>query len=868
MRTDIPLKPIHLSDYAPYPFEVISVHLDFSLDQKMTTVRNRMALRRRYPGQLRLDGRDIRLVSVSVNGTNLKRSEYTLDQTCLVLDAPDICEVEIVTTCQPADNTALMGLYTSGGRFCTQCEAEGFRRITFYPDRPDVMSVFTTRMSADKREYPYLLSNGNLIADGELDDGRHFAVWNDPFPKPAYLFALVAGDFDVLKDEFTTMSGRSVSLEIYIDPGQLHKASYAMDSLKRAMAWDEKVYGREYDLDRFMIVAVRDFNFGAMENKGLNIFNSSLLAADPATATDMAYERIESVVAHEYFHNWTGNRITCRDWFQLCLKEGFTVFRDQQFSADQRDPVVQRIKDVRALKSRQFAEDAGPLAHPVRPSSFVKIDNFYTATVYEKGAEIIRMIHTFLGSELFRLGADRYFDLHDGRAATVEDFLSSFGEGAGQDLSAFKSWYSQAGTPEVSIKSRRDGNVVHVMLTQSTAPTPGQKSKSPLPIPIRYQLVSDDGPLGDSQIYLFDSPADELRLAVPEKSGSVTLSAFQGLSAPVLLGIDHTIEDQIRLMSADPDGYNRWEAGQAIAKGLVKGIGASLLDGTTPPPNPSYSSYVRALVATLNDNSFGQAFKALALTIPSDLSSYLGNDGLSDPLAVTYALRWLEGAIGNDMSNQLLETYHSADGNETFDPTAASAGRRALRNRALALLTAAQHPQTIALAVRQLSESTNLTDELAALAAISRMGGKRADSYFKEIYDKHKHEPLVIDQWFAMQARREWPNGIQGLVELTQRDDYTRNTPNRVRSLLGSFALGNPVLFHGHTGAGYRFLANEIMEMESRNPQVAARLLGLFEIATKLDAHRRTMVMEILQDVENQAVSDNVKEISSKLLGA
>ena len=868
MRTETALQPIFLKDYAPYPFELVSVYLDFDLEPELTTVRNRMALRRHHPGPLVLDGEDIRLVSVSVDGKALKRSEYKLDQKHLTLDVPDLCEVEIVTTCKPADNTTLMGLYTSGGRFCTQCEAEGFRRITFYPDRPDVMSVFTTRMVADKEGYPHLLSNGNRIAGGDLDGGKHFAVWNDPFPKPAYLFALVAGEFDVLRDSFTTMSGREVSLEIYIDPGQLDKAEYAMDALKRSMRWDEEAYGREYDLDRFMVVAVRDFNFGAMENKGLNIFNSSLLAANPQTATDLAYERIESVVAHEYFHNWTGNRITCRDWFQLCLKEGFTVFRDQQFSADQRDPTVQRIKDVKVLRARQFAEDAGPLAHPVRPESFVKIDNFYTATVYEKGAEIIRMIHTLLGPDRFRKGADRYFELHDGRAATVEDFLSAFGEGADYDLTPFGHWYSQAGTPQVDVRTERDGNKLHVHLEQRTSPTPGQSRKSALPIPFRFNVVGDDGAVTEPEVILFDTPEMSTAIDLPAGTGDVTVSAFTGFSAPVVVTTDHTAADRLRLMGGDPDGFNRWEAGQAIAKSLVVAIARALQAGDMPEPDPTLHRYTSALAVTLADPHFGHAFKALALTPPADLAEYLSRPDLVDPLAVTEAVRWLERAIGDELSEPLLRAYDELEGGGEFDPGAEAAGRRALRNRALALLSAAQHPQAPAIAIRQLAEATNMTDEIAALSALSRMGGKRVDDNFAAFRKKHDAEPLVIDQWFALQGRREHANGLSAIRSLTQRDDYTRTNPNRVRSLLGAFAMGNPYLFHAPDGSGYRFLADEVLDLETRNPQVAARMLGLFEFWPKVDDARKAILRDILSDVRDRAGSDQMREIATKLLAA
>ena len=868
MRTDIALKPTLLEDYTPYPFDLVSVHLDFDLKPDLTTVRSKMALRRRAPGPLVLDGDDIRLVSVTIDGKALKRSQYKLDQTQLSFEVPDLCEVEIVSTCKPDQNMTLMGLYVSGGRFCTQCEAEGFRRITFYPDRPDVMSVFTTRMVADKAAYPYLLSNGNKIADGDLDEGRHFAVWNDPFPKPAYLFALVAGQFDVLPDSFTTMSGREIALEIYIDPGQLDKAHYAMDSLKRAMAWDEEVYGREYDLDRFMVVAVRDFNFGAMENKGLNIFNSSLLAANSKTATDLAFERIESVVAHEYFHNWTGNRITCRDWFQLCLKEGFTVFRDQQFSADQRDPTVQRIKDVKVLRARQFTEDAGPLSHAVRPDSYVKIDNFYTATIYEKGAEIIRMIHTLLGAERFRKGADRYFELHDGRAATVEDFLEAFGEGAGEDLSGFKTWYSQAGTPVVKLRKQNEPDRLQVLMSQKTAPTPGQETKAPLPIPMRYQLIGDHGPIGDPALCVLEGRRGEIEIDLDLDMDQVTLSVFQGFTAPVRVEIDHSVRDYLRLMGHDADGFNRWEAGQRIAKGLITTIAKALQSGRMPHVDQTLRDYTQALKLTLIDPKFSDAFKALVLLPPTDLSDYLGRDGVNDPVAVAESVSWLERTIGDHLSDDLLETYHARQNGEAFDPGAVAAGRRALANRALGLLGAAQHPLAASLAISQFSDATNMTDELSALLVLTRLGGKRIDFHLESFRKAYENEPLVIDQWFAVQGRRQHQSGVRALRALTERDDYIRTNPNRVRSLLGAFGMRNPKLFHHASGAGYRFMAEEILDMETRNPQVAARLLGMFEFWPKVDAARQVILEDVLEHVRREASSDNLREIAGRLIGS
>ena len=553
-------KITRLADYTPFSFAIESVYLDFDLSPKATTVKSKLVMRRESAGPLELDGEEIKLKSIKVDGRTLKRSEYRLTQTQLILDdLPDSFTLEIENSCNPAANSILMGLYVSGGRYYTQCEAEGFRRITFYPDRPDVLSVFKVKITADKK-HPYLLSNGNMVDNGELPGGKHFAVWEDPFPKPCYLFAIVAGDFDILEDSFKTMSGRDIPLTIYVDKGAAPRAEYAMDALKRSMKWDEQAYGREYDLDIFMVVAVRDFNFGAMENKGLNIFNSSLLLADGASATDMNFEFIESVVAHEYFHNWTGNRITCRDWFQLCLKEGLTVFRDQEFSADQRGAAVQRIKNVRGLRGRQFAEDAGPLAHAVRPNSYVKIDNFYTATVYDKGAEVIRMLKTILGAEEYRKGCDYYFDSLDGTAATIEQFIACFEKTSGQDLSQFMRWYEQAGTPELSVSRTAES----VTFKQFTAPTPGQPKKAAQIMPVRWQAIGDNGPLGEPRLTILKGAKE--RVELPNYGQDYSLSVLQDFSAPVILKSDQTSDDGLRLMANDPNAFNRWEAGQTLAR--------------------------------------------------------------------------------------------------------------------------------------------------------------------------------------------------------------------------------------------------------------------------------------------------------------
>ena len=859
MRTDIAPTPTRLSEYTPPNFQIDRVFLDFDLDPARTRVKSRLELTRLAPGPLELDGDEISLKSIKVDGKDLKRTDYRLNQTHLVLkNLPDSCVLEIETECAPEKNSTLMGLYVSGGRFCTQCEAEGFRRMTYYPDRPDVMSVFKVRIEADKKKYPYLLANGNCIEEGDLKGSKHYAIWEDPFKKPAYLFALVAGEFDILEDSFTTMSGRDIPLTIYVDPGDASRAKYAMDSLIRSMKWDEDVFGREYDLDRFMIVAVRDFNFGAMENKGLNIFNSALLLADAATATDMNFERIESVVAHEYFHNWTGNRITCRDWFQLCLKEGFTVFRDQEFSADMRGATVQRIKDVRALRSRQFPEDQGPLAHPVRPNEYMKIDNFYTATIYEKGAELIRMLKTMLGAETFRQGCDHYFDSLDGTAATVEQFIDCFEHVSGQDLSQFMHWYEQAGTPIINVKRTPQG----IELKQNNKATPGQKQKDDKVIPIRWSGVSKDGKNTEEQLTIMEKRS----VILGNPTYNITPSLFRDFSAPVVIESDFTTDDYLRLMAHDENGFNRWESGQTIARKLLSAAAKAIQSGRMPKPDPALGGYINGLKNTLQDGRFDPAYKALVLTPPGATEILQGLTQV-DPIAVTLAGRWLRRAIGDHLREDLLTTYHELQDTGTFSPSAEAAGRRALANRALSLLASRQDAQAAPLAISQLNTATNMTNELSALVTLTHLGGRRVDQSLEDFYEKWKSNPLVIDKWFAVGASRPGHNSLSFVKALTQHKAYNPANPNRVRALVGSFAMNNAEAFHRHDGSGYGFFADQILDMDSRNPQIAARLLGAFEIKPRLDAGLKSLITEQLERIIGSNPSKNVLEIASKIRG-
>ncbi len=863
MRTDTAPAPTRLSAYTPPSHKIESVYLDFDLSPKRTKVRSKLDITRLRDEPLSLNGENIELVSVRMNGELMPRSAYRLTQEHLIIkDTPESFTVEIETICDPSANSTLMGLYVSGGRFCTQCEAEGFRRITYYLDRPDVLSVFTVRLEAALKDYPHLLANGNMTESGAAAAGRHYAIWHDPFPKPCYLFALVAGDFDILEDSFTTMSGREIPLSIFVDPGNAPKAEYAMDALKRSMKWDEQAFGREYDLDRFMIVAVRDFNFGAMENKGLNIFNSVLILAEAATATDMNFERIESVVAHEYFHNWTGNRITCRDWFQLCLKEGFTVYRDQEFSADQRGAAVQRIKDVRALRGRQFPEDGGPLAHAVRPSEYLKIDNFYTATIYEKGAELIRMLRTWLGADQFRKACNLYFERLDGTAATVEQFIDCFQDATGKDLSQFMLWYEQAGTPKIKV-TRDDPNGT-ITFSQKTPKTPGQSSKKPVVIPIVWQAIGDNGPIDQPQLTLLNTA--QISVEAPKTDAPYSLSILQDFSAPVILDSGATTEDLLRLMAQDPNAFNRWEAGQSLARNLMCDMTRAIETGKTPKTNKALAQYCRALQNTLLDNNFDNNFKALALSPPSigEVTQALSQ---ADPLAISEAVRWLSRAVGEYLQDDLLSTYQALSIETEFSPDATAAGRRALKNRCLALLAACHHARAASLTTEQLASATNMTDELAALVTLTRLGGQRVHQTMEDFFTRWKHDPLVIDKWFSVQSMRKHADGISAIEALTKHPAYAPSNPNRVRALIGGFAMGNADLFHKMDGSGYAFFTDKVLDMDKRNPGVAARLLGAFGIWRKLDNHRQEMIKAQLMRIIAEKPSKNVLEIAQKTLG-
>jgi aminopeptidase N len=874
MRTDVP-QQIRLADYRPPAFLIDEVELDFSLEPSATRVKARLKVHRsgEHSEPLVLDGVRLEFERVAIDGQALGANGYQLtDETLTIPDVPESFTLETEVVIDPEANTYLEGLYMSAGRFCTQCEPEGFRKVTYWPDRPDVLSRFTVRMEADRAAYPRLLANGNLMASGDLEGGRHFALWNDPFPKPSYLFAMVAGELDVLEDSFVTMTGRKVDLRIYVDPGQAPRAAYAMDALKRSMRWDEEAFGREYDLDLFMIVAVRDFNFGAMENKGLNIFNSSLLLADADTATDANYERIESVIAHEYFHNWSGDRVTCRDWFQLCLKEGLTVFRDQSFSADQRGAAVQRIKDVRALRARQFAEDSGPLAHPVRPTSFVKIDNFYTATVYEKGAEVIRMLKTLLGPELFRAGMDLYFERWDGTATTVESFIDCFAEVSKRDLSDFFNWYNQAGTPEVRVQQRYDAaaGTLDLELSQTIPPTPGQAEKKPVPIPLRIGLLDRDGKAQSFQApgagaaspeALITLAAARTRVRLTGVGKPPVLSALRGFSAPVKLKTDAAPQDRYVLLAADADLFNRWEAGQSLAQELILSRANGHADAE------SEARFAAALGRAVADPSAEPAFTALLLQLPEEPDLAVEMAPAADPAAIHAAREALRRTIARTLKADLERLHGAQASSGAFSPDAESAGRRALANAALELLASDPTPEAAQRAVGHFRNAANMTDAMGALEALKLIGGEPFEQALRDFYARWQSEPLVVDKWFSVQARAPGADALGRVLGLTAHPAFDPKTPNRLRALVAGFSQLNPAAFHDPSGGGYRFLADQILAVDRFNPNVAARLiepLGGFrrfkpELADKMKA-------ELERILSADGLSKNVDELVSRAL--
>ena len=879
MRTEEP-KPVRLSEYRPPDWLVETVHLDVKLDPTRTPVRATLRLKPNpaagAPAPLTLDGDGVNLVSIKLDGKELAVERYVATADRLTIAQPPNAPftLEIETLVDPSANTQLSGLYRSSGTYCTQCEAEGFRRITYFPDRPDVMAVYTTRIEADKAEAPVLLANGNLVDQGELPGGRHFAVWHDPWPKPAYLFALVGGRLGHVEDQFVTMSGRMVTLRIYVEPGKEDRAGYAMDSLKRSMRWDEEAFGREYDLDIFMIVAVSDFNMGAMENKGLNVFNDKYVLASPATATDSDFVNIEAIIAHEYFHNWTGNRITCRDWFQLCVKEGLTVFRDQEFTSDQRSRVVARIADVRGLRAAQFVEDAGPLAHPVRPELYREINNFYTATIYEKGAEVVRMLKTLIGPEHFREGMDLYFKRHDGQATTVEQFVQCFADVCGRDMTQFMRWYSQAGTPEVVVSGHYDARekTYRLEVAQLLRPTPGQPNKEPMVMPFVVGLLGRDGRdlplrLADGRpiergVLMLDKPAETFVFTdVPEPP---TPSLNRGFSAPIKL-VANLSADDLRLMAArDSDPFNRWQAVQTLATGLLVGNVAQLRAGQDPQAD---EGLLDALSTILADGTLEPAFIAEVLHPPSeaDIAREIGRD--VDPDAIFRARAGLRALIGLHLNAGLTETYRRMTTSGPYSPDAVSAGKRALKNVCLDLLAATGEPHAIALAAEQYRIADNMTDRMAALSTLSLHAVSERAAALEDFYQRYRDDPLIIDKWFTLQATAPNPATLARVRELAGHPAFSPGNPNRVRALIGAFAQANQTQFNRADGAGYDFVAENVLMLDGANPQLAARLLSAFKSWRALEPGRRGRAEAALRRVAAQPnLSRDTADIAQRAL--
>jgi aminopeptidase N len=875
-------QPVRLAEYRPPDFLVDTVDLVFELGGDDTRVKSRLRIRRNLEGSdreapLHLDGEELALLSLALDGEPLGPNRYELpaEGGLILADVPDAFTLDVETRISPENNTALSGLYISGGNFCTQCEPEGFRRITYFVDRPDVMARYTTTIVADKARFPVLLSNGNPVEHGEMSDGRHWAKWVDPHPKPSYLFALVAGDLVAVPDRFTTRSGKEVALAIWVRRGDEDKCGHAMASLKKAMRWDEDVFGLEYDLDVFNIVAVSDFNMGAMENKGLNIFNTRYVLAKPDTATDTDYQNIEAVIAHEYFHNWTGNRVTCRDWFQLSLKEGLTVFRDQEFSADQGSRAVRRIAEVRTLRAIQFPEDDGPLAHPVRPESYIRIDNFYTPTVYNKGAELVRMIHTLIGKEGFRRGMDLYIRRHDNHAATIEDFVAAMQDASGVDLGQFKRWYEQAGTPEIIIEDRWDAGARSYELTaqQRVPPTPGQPDKLPMLIPLAMGLIGPEG--GELPIRLEDEPAGRIGTRVLPLADLRQSFRFVDLPAPpvpsLLRGFSAPVKlkdvplDRLKFLAVhDTEPFARWEAGQQVATKILLDRIAGHQRGEAPAPLDS--DLIAAMRRILADAESDPAFAAEALSLPSE--AFLADQlAVVDVDAIHAAREGARAALGEALAAEFATAYRELADAGPYSIDGASIGRRALRNTCLAYLAAADPGKGAALAMTQFEAGQNMTDVLAALTVLIDLDQPERAAALARFYELWSHDDLVIDKWFALQARSSLPQTPQRVRELTSHPAFERKNPNRVRALVGAFAQANQLRFHDASGAGYRLLAEEVIALDPLNPTTAARLVQPLGSWRRHESAREAMMRRELERVlATPDLSKNTYEMVSKSL--
>ncbi|MBN2333181.1 MAG: aminopeptidase N [Deltaproteobacteria bacterium] len=875
-------KTIHRHDYQPPPFLIDQVELLFDLNEERTVVTSRLAIRRNHTvgspatKPLVLAGRQLILRSLSLDGRQLFETDYQVDgESLTITEVPAAFRLEIITEINPKANTALEGLYLSSGNFCTQCEAQGFRKITYFLDRPDVLARYRTTIIADRQRYPVLLANGNLVAQDNRPNDRHEATWEDPFPKPCYLFALVAGNLVQIADRFTTASGRQVALHIYVEQQNRDKCDHAMSALKKAMRWDEETYGLEYDLDCYMIVAVDDFNMGAMENKGLNIFNSRYVLARPDTATDADFQGVEGVIAHEYFHNWTGNRVTCRDWFQLSLKEGLTVFRDQEFSAATMGRAVKRIEDVRLLRSSQFPEDRGPLAHPVRPDSYVEINNFYTTTVYNKGAEVIRMLQTLIGAGAFRRGLNLYLERHDGQAATIEDFIEAMAEVSGRDFSQFCRWYSQAGTPLLAVETCHDPRQQTFTLTlrQSCPSTPGQEQKLPFHLPVVVGLLDAEGreislqlageamPAGGSRVLELREAEETFQfMGVAELP---VLSCLRGFSAPVILKIDYADENLAFLLAHDGDDFNRWEAGQQLAVRIMLGLLAERRAGhqlSIP------SVFSEALRQVLVQREIDPALRALALTLPTE--TYVGEQlEVIDPLAIHEVREFMAHSLATVLRDDLLVVYEHNTDPGPYSPEPEAIGRRSLKNVCLGYLMKLADPTSQDLGLRQFHLGANMTDVLAALNGLANSDHPQRQATLDAFYRQWSAEPLVLDKWFAVQAAAGRPDTLTTVEQLLEHPAFTWQNPNRVRALIGTFCHGNPASFHEAGGAGYGFLADQVLMLNGSNPQIAARLLTAMTRWRRYDEARQELMCGQLERIAAaDGLSRDVYEIAAKSL--
>ena len=872
-------KAVLLQDYSPPAFWTKRVDLTFRLDPTATKVAAVMDIERDGPAgsTLELMGDGLGLDRLLLNGEELSSERYTLSGDILsIADPGEAFQLTVETTINPQGNTALSGLYLSNGLFCTQCEAEGFRRIVWFQDRPDVLAVYRVRVEADKQSYPALLSNGNLLETGDLAEGWHFAQWEDPFPKPSYLFALVAGDLALLEDTFTTRSGREVTLRIYSEPDNIDQCPHAMESLIKSMRWDEDVYGLEYDLDLFQIVAVNDFNMGAMENKGLNIFNTSATLASPATATDGDFMSVERIIAHEYFHNWTGNRVTCRDWFQLTLKEGLTVFRDQQFSADMHSAAVKRINDVAQLREGQFVEDSGPLAHPIRPESYIEINNFYTRTVYDKGAEVIRMIHTLIGQDAFRQGMDLYFQRHDGKAVTCEDFVAAMADASGRDLDQFMLWYRQAGTPTLKINREYDpaNGKLTLDICQELPATPGQAEKQPMHIPLSLGLVGADSgkelPLqlegenaarGNERVLELTQTQERFTFVGLDEPPIPSL--LRGFSAPVRLECPFTRDEQAHLLAHDPDLFGRWEAGQTLALAIMRDL---LTLQQAGKPMTVDKRLIEAIRAIITNPDLDPAFVARAAALPT--RSYLAQSlPVIDVDGITAVHQHLRGRIGAALAADWLSVYDRNRDDGPFRNDSAAMARRSLKNTALAYLMAGDAKATASLATAQFDRATNMTDQMSALRIMALEHAEGYQRLLDRFFAQWQNEPLVVNKWFALQAMIEDAHAVERVQELTRHPAFSISNPNRLRSVVAVFAMANLKGFHRADGAGYRFLREFAVDLDQRNPQIASRLVSVLGRWRRYDDNRKTMMKAELEAVlAVEGLSRDSFEIASKSL--